>query len=102
MFGCNQFLHFSRSTRESTPCSLIGAAGTVSTPGSTTRQMSPEAAIQRSRNAILRNIPTAREIEEFFARAEQSQQRLFMEKYNFDVANDVPLPGRYEWVRVMP
>ncbi|CAA3002231.1 cyclin-dependent kinase inhibitor 3-like isoform X1 [Olea europaea subsp. europaea] len=91
-----------RSTRESTPCSLIGAAGTVSTPGSTTRQMSPEAAIQRSRNAILRNIPAALEIEDFFARAEQSQQRLFMEKYNFDVANDIPLPGRYEWVRAMP
>ncbi|KAL2470659.1 Cyclin-dependent kinase inhibitor 3 [Abeliophyllum distichum] len=91
-----------RSTRESTPCSLIRAACTVSTPGSTTRRMSPEAAIQRSRDAILRNIPTAREMEEFFARAEQSQQRLFMEKYNFDVANDLPLPGQYEWVRVMP
>ncbi|CAA2958427.1 cyclin-dependent kinase inhibitor 3-like isoform X1 [Olea europaea subsp. europaea] len=92
----------SRSTRESAPCSLIRFAGTVLTPGSTTRWTSPKAAIQRPQDAILRNIPTSHEMEEFFARAEQSQQRLFMEKYNFDVANDVPLPGQYQWVRVMP
>ncbi|CAA3019348.1 cyclin-dependent kinase inhibitor 3, partial [Olea europaea subsp. europaea] len=90
------------STRESAPCSLIRFAGTVLTPGSTTRWTSPKAAIQRPQDAILRNIPTSHEMEEFFARAEQSQQRLFMEKYNFDVANDVPLPGQYQWVRVMP
>ncbi|CAI9776621.1 unnamed protein product [Fraxinus pennsylvanica] len=91
-----------RSTRESTPCSLIQSVGTVLTPGSTTRRTSPEAAIQRPQDAILRNFPTAHEVEEFFARAEQSQQNLFMEKYNFDVTNDVPLSGQYDWVRVMP
>jgi len=47
-----------------------------------------------------RNIPTTHEMEEFFALAEQQQQRLFTEKYNFDVVNDLPLSGRYEWVRV--
>jgi len=85
-----------------------------------------------------RNIPTANEVDEFFALAEKQQQALFMEKYefilifwpnlklviyffffvldlfpdycvmlfifcryNFDVVNDVPLPGRYEWVPVL-
>ncbi|KAK4492428.1 hypothetical protein RD792_003235 [Penstemon davidsonii] len=91
-----------RSTRESTPCSFIRAAYTITTPGSSTKQRSPTFANQRAQNALLRNIPTALEMEEFFAHAEQSQQRLFMDKYNFDVVNDLPLPGRYEWVRVMP
>nr|GMD22163.1 cyclin-dependent kinase inhibitor 3-like [Ipomoea batatas] len=45
-------------------------------------------------------MPSAEEIDEFFAYAEQQQQRRFIEKYNFDIVNDLPLPGRYEWVRV--
>ncbi|MCI22573.1 cyclin-dependent kinase inhibitor 3-like [Trifolium medium] len=40
-------------------------------------------------------------MDEFFALAEKQQQAIFMEKYNFDVVNDVPLPGRYEWVPVL-
>ncbi|KAG8389091.1 hypothetical protein BUALT_Bualt02G0193200 [Buddleja alternifolia] len=88
-----------RSTRESTPCSFIRASETITTPGSSTKQRDPSV---RAQNAFLRNIPTAREMEEFFADAEQPQQRLFIEKYNFDIVNDVPLSGRYEWVKVMP
>ncbi|PIM98587.1 hypothetical protein CDL12_28930 [Handroanthus impetiginosus] len=91
-----------RSTRESTPCSLIRTADAVTTPGSSTKQRSTTVANQRAQNALLRNVPTAREMEEFFAHAEQPQQRHFIEKYNFDIVNDVPLPGHYEWVRVMP
>lgn len=88
-------------TRESTPCSMIRAADSIPTPGSSTKRRSPNASNQRSQNA-LRNIPTAREMEDFFTCAEQPQQRLFIEKYNFDIVNDSPLPGRYEWVRVAP
>ncbi|TXG70013.1 hypothetical protein EZV62_004948 [Acer yangbiense] len=76
-----------RSTRESTPCSFR-ASGTTTT-------------YQERRND-LRFVPTTREIEEFFACAEQQQERLFIEKYNFDVVNDLPLSGRYEWVEVGP
>lgn len=86
-----------RSTRESTPCSLIRELDSAGTPGSTTRRT---ASTRRIQNAMQRNIPTTHEIEEFFASAEQWQQRHFTEKYNFDVANDLPLPGRYDWVRV--
>ncbi|KAL6563999.1 hypothetical protein OROHE_005239 [Orobanche hederae] len=88
----------SRGTRESTPCSFIRTADGVTTPGSSTRPRSP---ISRAQNAG-RGIPASREMEEFFSQAEQSHQRRFIEKYNFDVVNDVPLPGRYEWVKVMP
>ncbi|KAF2612095.1 hypothetical protein F2Q70_00010380 [Brassica cretica] len=42
------------------------------------------------------------EIEEFFAFAEQQQQRFFTEKYNFDIVSENPLPGRYEWIKVVP
>ncbi|KAI3449888.1 hypothetical protein Pfo_006553 [Paulownia fortunei] len=90
-----------RSTRESTPCSLIRAADTITTPGSSTKQRSLTVANQRAQNA-LRSLPTEREMEEFFSHAEQPQQRRFIEKYNFDIVHDLPLPGRYEWVRVMP
>lgn len=119
-----------RSTRESTPCSLIRDSSVIHTPGSTTRQ--------RTRRIIhehpQRNIPTSLEMDEFFALAEKQQQAIFMDKcvflifsspsisfkritiliyeklkcvhclfcrYNFDVVNDVPLPGRYEWVPVL-
>ncbi|TXG46438.1 hypothetical protein EZV62_028062 [Acer yangbiense] len=88
-FGDNNldFEHRDRSTRESTPCSFR-ASGTTTT-------------YQERRND-LRFVPTTREIEEFFACAEQQQERLFIEKYNFDVVNDLPLSGRYEWVEVGP
>ncbi|KAK3021662.1 hypothetical protein RJ639_046386 [Escallonia herrerae] len=101
-FGENNLEHEGREriTRESTPCSLIRDSEMFGTPGSSTRPASLNAANRRIRSAVLRNIPTTQEMEEFFATAEREQQRLFTEKYNFDVANDMPLPGRYEWVRV--
>ncbi|KAK4731767.1 hypothetical protein R3W88_024755 [Solanum pinnatisectum] len=92
--------HRDRSTRESTPCSLVREVAVMVDPGSVTRRIELNTTTQRTRNSILRNIPSAHEIEEFFTFAEQQQQRLFMEKYNFDVVNDVPLSGRYEWIRV--
>lgn len=86
-----------RSTRESTPCSLIRDSNAIHTPGSTTRQRTH----QRIHEHIQTNIPTAYEMEEFFSYAEKQQQTIFMDKYNFDIVNEVPLPGRYEWVPVL-
>ncbi|XP_043722908.1 cyclin-dependent kinase inhibitor 5-like [Telopea speciosissima] len=91
-----------RSTRETTPCSLIRNSDTIGTPGSTTRPTTSTATNRRVQNAIRRNFPTSHEMEEFFAGAEQQQQRRFTDKYNFDPVNDRPLPGRYEWVLVEP
>ncbi|XP_027337794.1 cyclin-dependent kinase inhibitor 4-like [Abrus precatorius] len=75
-----------RSTRESTPCSLLRDSNAVDT--------------QNIHELIQRNIPTAYEMDEFFAFAEKQQQTIFMDKYNFDIVNDIPLPGRFEWVQV--
>ncbi|KAK4341566.1 hypothetical protein RND71_040067 [Anisodus tanguticus] len=83
-----------RTTRESTPCSLIGDS---ETPGSSTRLINPNGRVPDSMRA---NISTAQEMDEFFTRAEEQQLRKFIEKYNFDSVNEKPLPGRYEWVKV--
>ncbi|XP_021681826.2 cyclin-dependent kinase inhibitor 3 isoform X2 [Hevea brasiliensis] len=90
------------STRESTPCSLIRDPETIRTPGSTTRPASSTEISRRLQNSTRRHIPTAHEMDEFFAGAEQEQQRQFIEKYNFDPVNDKPLPGRYEWEKLDP
>ncbi|KAF7133486.1 hypothetical protein RHSIM_Rhsim09G0055500 [Rhododendron simsii] len=89
-----------RSTRESTPCSLIRDPESIRTPGSTTRPTMPTEANRRLQNSMPRHIPTANEMDEFFAGAEEKQRRQFIEKYNFDLVNDAPLPGRYEWSKL--
>ncbi|KAL8197992.1 hypothetical protein R6Q57_029986 [Mikania cordata] len=87
-----------RGTRESTPCSFIKDSNDNITPGSSTRHTGRFAS-----NQIMQKImPSAQEIEEFFALHAQAQQRLFSEKYNFDILNEKSLNGRYEWVRVQP
>ncbi|PSR84753.1 Cyclin-dependent kinase [Actinidia chinensis var. chinensis] len=89
-----------RSTRESTPCSLIRDPESIRTPGSTTR---PTSTIEANgRLPMPRHIPTAREMDDFFTVAEEQQQKQFVEKYNFDLVNDKPLPGRYEWTKLDP
>ncbi|KAL8029274.1 hypothetical protein ABFX02_14G215000 [Erythranthe guttata] len=91
-----------RGTRETTPCSLIETTDTRITPGSTTKQARSTHSTQKVQNALLLNVPCARELEEFFAREEQPLQRHFIEKYNFDFGKELPLAGRYEWVSVRP
>ncbi|CAJ1939427.1 unnamed protein product [Sphenostylis stenocarpa] len=44
--------------------------------------------------------PPEAEIEEFFVMAEKYEQKRFVEKYNFDIVRDMPLEGRYQWVRL--
>ncbi|KAL7590486.1 cyclin-dependent kinase inhibitor 3 [Lactuca sativa] len=84
-----------RSTRESTPCSFIRESNTNNTPGSATNR--------HASNRVIQGImPSAQEIEVFFARHAHEQQRRFSEKYNFDIVNEKPLEGRYEWVKVQP
>nr|XP_043621861.1 cyclin-dependent kinase inhibitor 3 [Erigeron canadensis] len=91
-----------RSTRESTPCSFIRDSNAISTPGSSTRPAIQNDSNQIIQNSIQRIMPSAQEIEEFFVHHALEQQRRFSEKYNFDIVNENPLQGRYEWVRVQP
>ncbi|CAH8384182.1 unnamed protein product [Eruca vesicaria subsp. sativa] len=46
--------------------------------------------------------PTQAELEDFFSAAERCQQKRFTDKYNYDIVNDTPLEGRYEWVTLKP
>ncbi|KAG2554914.1 cyclin-dependent kinase inhibitor 5-like [Panicum virgatum] len=103
-FGENvlDFDAMERSTRETTPCSLIRNSEMISTPGSTTKSKSSNSMISRRRMeaSVYRFIPSSLEMEEFFTAAEQQEQHTFREKYNFCPVNDCPLPGRYEWTRL--
>ncbi|XP_062109115.1 cyclin-dependent kinase inhibitor 5 [Humulus lupulus] len=101
-FGENvlEFEGRERSTRESTPSSLIRDPDTIRTPGSTTRPTNSADTNRRIQNSSQRHIPTANEMDEFFAGAEVEQQKQFIDKYNFDPVNDKPLPGRYCWEKV--
>nr|ACG40032.1 cyclin dependent kinase inhibitor [Zea mays] len=91
-----------RSTRETTPCSLIRNPEMISTPGSTTKSKTSNSTTSRRRmeTSVCRFIPSSLEMEEFFSAAEQQEQHNFREKYNFCPVNDCPLPGRYEWARL--
>ncbi|CAN1146924.1 Cyclin-dependent kinase inhibitor 4 [Linum perenne] len=92
-----------RSTRESTPCSLIRDPETIRAPGSTSRPTCSNNASTRMQNSVSRRIPTAQEMDEFFAGAEDEQVKQFIDKYNFDPVNEKPLPpGRYEWEKLDP
>ncbi|KAK1423405.1 hypothetical protein QVD17_18708 [Tagetes erecta] len=54
-----------------------------------------------SRGTIqMEKLPSAAELEEFFTAAEKQLNKRFKEKYNYDIANDTPLEGRFEWVQL--
>ncbi|KAF8780536.1 hypothetical protein HU200_001669 [Digitaria exilis] len=103
-FGDNvlDFDAMERSTRETTPCSLIRNSEMISTPGSTTKSKTSNSMTshRRMEASICRFVPSSLEMEEFFTAAEQQEQHTFREKYNFCPVNDCPLPGRYEWSRL--
>ncbi|AAG13048.1 Hypothetical protein [Arabidopsis thaliana] len=46
--------------------------------------------------------PTQAELDDFFSAAERYEQKRFTEKYNYDIVNDTPLEGRYQWVSLKP
>ncbi|AEC08728.1 unnamed protein product [Arabidopsis thaliana] len=94
---------FNRTTRESTPCSLIRRPEIMTTPGSSTKLnicVSESNQREDSLSRSHRRRPTTPEMDEFFSGAEEEQQKQFIEKYNFDPVNEQPLPGRFEWTKV--
>ncbi|KAK1433048.1 hypothetical protein QVD17_09954 [Tagetes erecta] len=44
--------------------------------------------------------PPAAELDEFFSAAEKNLSDRFKDKYNYDIVNDVPLKGRFEWIQL--
>jgi hypothetical protein len=103
-FGENvlEFEGRERSTRESTPCSLIRDPESIRTPGSTTRPTCSTEANGGVQNSMPSPILTAHDMDDFFSGAEEQQQKQFIDKYNFDPVNDKPLPGRFEWAKLNP
>uniref|UniRef100_A0A1J3JZV1 Cyclin-dependent kinase inhibitor 4 n=1 Tax=Noccaea caerulescens TaxID=107243 RepID=A0A1J3JZV1_NOCCA len=95
---------FNRTTRESTPCSLIRKPETITTPGSSTKLNIGVSDYsnrgEESLSSSHRHLPTTPEMDQFFSGAEEEQQKQFIEKYNFDPVNEQPLPGRFEWKKV--
>ncbi|XP_076922349.1 cyclin-dependent kinase inhibitor 4-like [Bidens hawaiensis] len=89
-----------RTTRETTPCSLIRNPNNINTPGSSTKSTRPTEIDYRVLNTTPKPIPSTSEVDEFFMGPEKQQQQLFIEKYNFDPVNDKPLHGRYEWMKL--
>uniref|UniRef100_A0A5B7C4V0 Cyclin-dependent kinase inhibitor n=1 Tax=Davidia involucrata TaxID=16924 RepID=A0A5B7C4V0_DAVIN len=85
-----------RERRETTPTSELQAESDELE--STAR---PTEANSRRRSSA-EKMPSETELEEFFAAAEKDIQKRFTEKYNYDVVKDVPLEGRYKWVRLKP
>ncbi|XP_022147125.1 cyclin-dependent kinase inhibitor 4-like [Momordica charantia] len=99
-FGENLLEFESRISRESTPCSLIRNPESIRTPSSSTKASSTTDDRIQLQNSSATDVPTAREVDDFFNCAEGEQQRKFIEKYNFDPITDKPLPGRYEWEKL--
>nr|GEY55142.1 cyclin-dependent kinase inhibitor 7-like [Tanacetum cinerariifolium] len=67
-----------------------------------TSKLNDEIVEKKPKSAEKVKSPPAAEIEAFFAAAENDLHKRFKEKYNFDIVNDVPLKGRYEWVELKP
>ncbi|KAJ8766626.1 hypothetical protein K2173_001146 [Erythroxylum novogranatense] len=57
---------------------------------------------EKKKDSPEREFPTQKEIDDFFAEEEKKEQKRFSEKYNFDIVKDLPLEGRYQWVRLKP
>ncbi|XP_071709510.1 uncharacterized protein [Rutidosis leptorrhynchoides] len=50
----------------------------------------------------LETIAPEAEIEEFFVAAQKDLNKRFKDKYNYDILNDIPIEGRFEWIQVKP
>ncbi|KAA8536182.1 hypothetical protein F0562_028660 [Nyssa sinensis] len=87
-----------RFSRETTPTSELCAdsgeelESSMSKPSQTSLRRKPPAVKMLSKA----------EIEEFFSAAEKYEHKRFADKYNYDIAKDVPLEGQYQWFRLKP
>ncbi|KAF5444042.1 hypothetical protein F2P56_036548 [Juglans regia] len=84
-------------SRETTPSSDL--CGDSDEMDSLARKPSAE---NHRPSILVAKAPPKEEIEEFFATADKYEQKRFAEKYNYDIVKDVPMEGRYQWVRLKP
>ncbi|KAL3814214.1 hypothetical protein ACJIZ3_015482 [Penstemon smallii] len=89
--------------REATPTSeLCGDSEDRLMDSSSSYKSKKKSPPKPRRKIPVEKMPSAAELEEFFAAAEKCEQKRFAEKYNYDVVKDVPLEGKYQWVRLHP
>ncbi|GJX98639.1 cyclin-dependent kinase inhibitor 7-like protein [Tanacetum coccineum] len=50
----------------------------------------------------MEEMPSEAELEEFFTAANKDLKKRFTDKYNYDIVNDIPLKGRFEWIQLKP
>ncbi|CAA2967972.1 cyclin-dependent kinase inhibitor 7-like [Olea europaea subsp. europaea] len=84
-----------RESRVTTPTSEVEAE-----VESTARSWESNA--RRRSCSTMQKMPSENELEEFFATAEKDLHKQFIDKYNFDILEDKPLEGRYEWIELNP
>ncbi|KAL2460232.1 Cyclin-dependent kinase inhibitor [Abeliophyllum distichum] len=87
-------------SRETTPTSeLCGDSEEVlmDLSSASIKKLSTAVTVHRRNIPAQGKMPGATELEEFFSAAEKYEQKRFADKYNYDVALDVPLEGRYKW-----
>lgn len=92
-------------SREATPTSDLYGDSQLHLSSSTLLKKSspPPTSLRRKiPNSVAENMPSAAELEAFFAAAEKYEQKRFSEKYNYDIVKDLPLKGKYQWVRLLP
>ncbi|KAL3621165.1 hypothetical protein CASFOL_036077 [Castilleja foliolosa] len=88
-------------SRECTPTSeLYGDSEEILLQSLSTPKKKSLSPPENPRRKIVEITPSAAELDEFFAAAEEYDRKRFVEKYNFDIVKDVPLEGKYQWVRL--
>ncbi|KAL0286130.1 UNVERIFIED_CONTAM: Cyclin-dependent kinase inhibitor 4 [Sesamum calycinum] len=102
-YGDNEldFGNKGRITRESTPSTLIEGSNIIKTPTSSNKSATNVNGVKKLRIGKPM-MPSAEELEAFFAPQEKLDIERFIKKYNFDPVNEKPLKGRYEWVEFKP
>lgn len=92
-------VRFNLDRRESTPTSEFKEeSGELES----STEAKPSVRIDSLRAIPAEKSPPAAELEEFFASAEKDLHKSFKDKYNYDIVNDVPMKGRFEWVQLKP
>ncbi|XP_071717189.1 cyclin-dependent kinase inhibitor 7-like [Rutidosis leptorrhynchoides] len=93
---------FSKETSASSEIICLDSSEMESSSTLKKKPKAKSAAVSCHKSVTVSNCPTDAEINEFFAIAEKKEQKRFMDKYNYDIVNDVEMEGRYQWVRLKP
>ncbi|KAL8238268.1 hypothetical protein R6Q59_019349 [Mikania micrantha] len=87
---------FSRETSTSSISEEMESSSTSTVKKTKTPEI--ETTSRRKPPPATEKMPSAAELEEFFSKAEKYEEKRFAEKYNFDIVNDIPMEGRYQWI----